>query len=112
MSERMTAEDAMEIIADEAMVLGPPFDTNPMARAGKALQDEIDRLQTLVRMVCAEGAAPSGLDIAHGHVPSVFDQVRTCKRVLATAEAAMKDPERVDTLNKNWCCVAGPEVKP
>ena len=45
MNERMTVDEALEAIADETMVLGPPFDANPMARAGKALHDEIERLR-------------------------------------------------------------------
>jgi len=63
---------------------------------------EIGRLKSLVRMCCAQGAAPSGLDIAHGHAPTVLDQVRTCERILAAAEEAMRDPAKVDALDKNW----------
>ena len=55
MSKNMPVEDAMEIIADEAMAIGPPFDNNPMALAGKALRDEIERLRALTTPVkCGE----------------------------------------------------------
>jgi len=46
---RTTVEEALKVIANEAIVLGSPFGSNPMARAGKALHDEIERLRECVK---------------------------------------------------------------
>ena len=47
MSIPMTPEDALSTLAKAAEALGPPFDTNPLAQAGKVLHDEIFRLRSL-----------------------------------------------------------------
>jgi len=51
MTDKMTVDEALEIIAESAHDIGPPFECNTMARVGKVLHDEIERLRELTRPV-------------------------------------------------------------
>jgi len=97
MSIPMTPEDALSTLAKAAEALGPPFETNPLAMAGRVLYEEIERLHELVKPLEATGVytVPAGHTLRVSLPISIeVDPDAACGTIILATEEALRDGRR------------------
>jgi len=115
----MTADEALGVIADMAVASGTPSDSSSLAKAGKALHDEIERLRELayqevegVRLVWRElaGRALNEID----RLTAKIDRLRALVTPIPCNERLPEGKGSVqawDSYNGIWAYESGSIVR-